>query len=96
MLVNIVYFPPIKAGKDEEFRKWFVWSNEEFAKFKGFGGRKLLLPRDGGNYVAIVEHESDETFIAMHSSPVHAQAQQKVLPMFEGSPKPQFYKVVEL
>jgi len=96
MLVNIVFFPPIKEGKDEDFRKWFAWSNGEFAKQKGFIGRRLLMPREGGNYAAIVEHESNETFQAMHSSPIHAEAQQKVLPLFDGYPKPHFYEVVKL
>jgi heme-degrading monooxygenase HmoA len=96
MLVNIIYFPPIKTGKDEEFRKWFAWSTEEFAKFKGFVSRRLLVPREGGNYAAVVEHESNETFKDMHSSPIHAEAQQKVFPLFDGSPKPQFFEVVKL
>ena len=28
MVVNFVFFPPIKDGKDAEFREWFAWSNE--------------------------------------------------------------------
>ncbi len=29
MFVNIIHFPPVKAGKDAEFREWFAWSNQE-------------------------------------------------------------------
>ncbi|MBP1765345.1 MAG: antibiotic biosynthesis monooxygenase [Firmicutes bacterium] len=96
MLVNIVFFPPIKEGKDAEFRNWFVWTNEEYAKHKGFISRRLLKPQEGGNYAAIVEHESKETFMAMHSSPIHEAAQKKILPLLDGYPKPHFYEVVEL
>ncbi len=94
MFVNIVHFPPVKAGKDEEFRNWFAWSNKEFAKHKGFIGRRLLKPREGGNYAAIVEHESYETFLAMHKSPEQAEASKQVKPLLDGDPKPQFYEVV--
>ncbi len=94
MFVNFVEFPPIKAGKDAEFREWFTWSNKEFARQKGFIRRLLLQPRGGGSYAAIVEHESYETFMAMHNSPLHAQAYERVVPLFEGSPSPRFYDVV--
>ncbi len=94
MFVNIVHFPPVKPGKDEEFRRWFAWSNEEFAKHKGFIQRLLLEPRAGGNYAAIVEHESFETFQAMHTSPSQAEASKRVQPLFDGEPKPEFYQVI--
>jgi hypothetical protein len=42
MFINIIHSPPIKAGKDAEFRAWFAWSNEQYAKHKGFISRKLL------------------------------------------------------
>lgn len=29
MFINIINFPPIKEGKDAEFREWFAWSNQE-------------------------------------------------------------------
>ncbi len=74
MLMNIIYFPPIKAGKDAEFRECFTWSNRECAKHKGFVSRRLLKPREGDTYTAIVENESHETFIAMHTSPTRAEA----------------------
>ena len=94
MFVNIVQFPPIKTGKDKEFCEWFAWSNEEFAKHTGFVRRRLLKPRRGGNYAAIVEHESYETFMAMHASPTHAEANQRVQGLFDGEPRPDFYDVV--
>lgn len=94
MFVNIIHFPPIKAGKDTEFREWFAWSNQEYAKHQGFISRRLLRPRQGGNYAAIVEHESYETFMAMHTNPTQAEAGQRVKPLFEGNPTPEFYEVV--
>jgi heme-degrading monooxygenase HmoA len=94
MLIVIISFPPIKPGKDEEFKEWFVWSNKEFAKYKGFINRRLLKPLKNGNYVAILEHESHETFMAMHNSPGHGEAGKRVAPLFDGSPIPQFYEVI--
>ncbi len=94
MFVVIINFPPIKAGKDDEFRKWFAWSNKEFAKHKGFISRQLLKPLKEGNYAAVVEHENHETFMAMHTSPVHDEAGRKVEPLFDGHPTPRFYEVI--
>lgn len=94
MFVALISFPPIKAGKDDEFRKWFASSNEEFSKFKGFIGRRLLKPFGGGNYAAIVEFEDQDTFKAMHSSPAHDKAGEHVIPLFDGNPTPHFYQVV--
>jgi heme-degrading monooxygenase HmoA len=94
MFVNIIHFPPIQEGKDAEFRQWFTWSNEEYAKHKGFISRKLLLPREGGNYAAVVEHESYDTFLAMHTSPTQSEANRRVKPLLDGSPTPEFYDVV--
>ena len=95
MFVNIVEFPPIKKGKDEEFRKWFAWSNTLYEKFDGFISRRLLKPTKGkGNYAAIVEHESEETFMAMHLSEDRQKAWVKVEPLMDGSPTPSFYNVI--
>ena len=44
MFVALISFPPIKAGKDAEFREWFASTNQEFSKSKGFIGRRLLKP----------------------------------------------------
>lgn len=94
MLVNIVHFPKIKDGKDHEFRQWFADANRAYAKHPGFLRRILLRSREGGNYVAIVEHESYDTFMAMHTSPTQAELRQRVQPLFEGNPSPTFYDVV--
>ncbi|MGD0752591.1 MAG: antibiotic biosynthesis monooxygenase [Anaerolineales bacterium] len=94
MFVNIVHFPSIKAGKDAEFQAWFAWSNEQYARHKGFISRKLLKPREAGNYVGVVEHESYETFMAMHTSPTRAEAHKRVEPLFDGNPTPEFYEVI--
>ncbi len=94
MFVVIINFPPVKEGKDAEFREWFTWTNKEFGKYKGFIARRLLKPVKGGNYAAVVEHESQETFMAMHNSPAHAEARKRVLPLFDGSPTPSFYELL--
>ena len=94
MFVVIINFPPIKEGKDAEFRKWFVETNKEFGNFRGLIGRRLLQPVKGGTYAAIVEHESQETFMAMHDSPAHDEAGKRVGPLFDGNPSPHFYEVI--
>ena len=94
MFIVIISFPPIRAGKEAEFEKWFAWSNSEFSGFKGFIRRRLLKPLEGGNYAAIVEFENRETFAAMHDSPSHAEAGELVMPLFDGKPTPHFYEVL--
>jgi len=94
MFVNIVKFPPIKEGKDREFREWFNWSTGKFARHEGFVSRRLFTPREGGNYVAIVEHESFETFMAMHTSDDQAEARKRVVSLLSGDPEPHFYETV--
>ena len=94
MFVVIINFPPLKEGKDAEFREWFAWTNKEFANYRGFIARRLLKSVEGGNYAAVVEHESQETFMAMHNSPAHAEAGKRVGPLYDGSPTPQFYEVI--
>jgi heme-degrading monooxygenase HmoA len=94
MFVNIIEFPPIKKGKDEEFKKWFEWSNTVYEKFEGFISRRLLKPTEAdGKYSAIVEHESEKTFTAMHLSDERQKAWAKVEPLPDGSPTPHFYEV---
>ncbi|MGO9136182.1 MAG: antibiotic biosynthesis monooxygenase family protein [Syntrophales bacterium] len=94
MFVAIINFPPIKAGKDAEFQEWFSWSNKKFAKHKGFINRWLLKPLEGGSYAAVVEYESYETFMTMHTSPDHDEAGKRVGPLLDGHPTPQFYEVI--
>jgi len=95
VFVNLVEFPPIKKGKDKEFREWFEWSNTVYEKFDGFMSRRLLKPTKGKkNYVAIVEHESEKTFMAMHLSDERQKAWAKVEPSLDGSPTPHFYEVI--
>ena len=94
MFIVIIAFPKIMEGKDAEFREWFAWTNKEFAGYKGLIGRRLLKPMKGGNYAAIVEHESEETFMHMHNSPAHAEAGKRVGPLLDGHPSPQFYEMI--
>jgi len=94
MFVVVISFPPIKAGKDVEFREWFALTNKEFADFKGFIRRRLLKPFGEGHYAAIVEFESQDAFKAMHSSPAHDKAGERVKPLFDGNPTPHFYEVL--
>ncbi len=92
--VNLIQFPAVKEEKDEEFKKWFEWSNEVYAKFEGFISRQLLTSKENGTYVGLVEHDTEETFMAMHLSPERQRAWKKVEPLLTGSPIPTFHTVV--
>jgi len=46
------------------------------------------------NYAAIVEHETGETFMAMHLSEERQKAWETVEPLLDGSPTPNFYDVI--
>jgi antibiotic biosynthesis monooxygenase (ABM) superfamily enzyme len=94
MFVNVVHFPSIVDERDCEFRQWFADSNRAYADHPGFIRRILLQPRDDGNYVAVVEHDSHETFMAMHTSPTQADLRERVQPLLDGNPDPKFYDVV--
>jgi heme-degrading monooxygenase HmoA/quercetin dioxygenase-like cupin family protein len=92
--VNLIRFPPLKAGKDEEFREWFRHSSELFAKHRGFISRTLLKSTEGTDrYAAVVEHESKETFMAMHLSDERQKLFKKVETLIDGMPEPHFYEV---
>ncbi len=93
--VNIVHFPGIKEGKEQEFIAWFKRSSEIFAKHPGFLSRKLLKStEEDGAYAAIVEHRSKETFMAMHLSDERQELFGQVKPLMEGMPTPEFYQIV--
>lgn len=94
MFVNIVQFPAVKPGKDAEFLAWFAESSQAYSGHEGFISRRLLKPQAGGNYVAIVEHDSYQTFMAMHTSPTQAVFRERVRPLLDGDPAPAFYEVV--
>ncbi len=97
MFVNIVKFPKIIDGKDADFRQWFADSNRAYASHPGFIRRILLQPREsGGTYAAVVEHESHETFMAMHTSDDQATLRKRVQPLLDGNPQPVFYEAVIL
>ena len=95
MFIVIVEFPTLKKGREEEFKEWFSWSNSLFEKSNGFISRRLLKPAKGeGGYIAIVEHESEKTFMAMHSSEERHDVREKLGSLLEGLPKPSFYEVI--
>ena len=95
MFVNIMQFPPIPADRDEDFRRWFSMSNEQYAKHPGFIRRRLLKSRKQGTYTAIIEHESYETFMTMHKSRDQANASNHLKTVLAEGPTAQFYELVE-
>lgn len=94
MFVNLVRFPAPAAGAEAAFVEWFKHSNTIYREFPGFVSRRLLRAADG-SYAAVVEHESDTTFIAMHTSPERQRMWDEVEPLLQGRPEPAFFDVVD-
>ncbi|MDD8018937.1 MAG: antibiotic biosynthesis monooxygenase [Bacteroidota bacterium] len=95
MFINTIEFPPIKAGKESEFLEWFKWSNSIYGNFDGFLSRRLLKYAKGkSGFVTLVEHESEKTFMAMHTSKERQEAFNKLKPLLDGTLNAKFYEVV--
>ena len=94
MFMAMVEFPAIKEGKEAAFLEWFAWSNEALAGLPGFIRRRLWKPSEGGNYMAVIEFESQETFLAMRANAIHDEAGRRVEPLLDGYPTPRFFEAV--
>lgn len=95
MFINTIEFPAITAGKETEFLEWFKWSNSIYKNFNGFISRRLLKSNIGnGNYISLVEHESKDTFMLMHTSKERQAAFSKLKPLMEGSLIANFYDLI--
>lgn len=94
MFVNLVRFPALVEGQEAAFVEWFAHSNKVYRDFPGFVLRRLLHSTDG-SYAAVVEHESEATFMAMHTSPERQRMWDEVEPLLRGRPEPAFFEVVD-
>ena len=94
MFVNLVRFPVPADGAEAAFVEWFDRSNTVYRDFPGFVSRRLLRAADG-SYAAVVEHESEATFMAMHTSPERQRMWAEVEPLLQGGPEPAFFEVVD-
>jgi heme-degrading monooxygenase HmoA len=93
MIIVLAKIPTINQGQDEEFRKWFDWSNQLLKQTPGLVSRRLAKDRNG-NYIAIVEFDSLDTFKELHSSNEHKLIHEKTSLLFSGMPQPEFFEVV--
>lgn len=94
MFVAVVRFPAVPADRDADFREWFAWSNDQLRDAAGLAGRRLLQGGDG-SYVALVEHESKDTFARMHASPAASDVQRRLHQLIDDGPQAETYDVVE-
>ena len=95
MFINTIEFPPLKPGKESEFLEWFKWSNNIYKNFEGFISRRLFQSTKGNsNYMSLVEHESEKTFMNMHTSKERQDSFAKLKPMLEGTLTAKFYNLI--
>lgn len=84
----------LKPGADEgEFARMFADANADLCRCDGFVARRLLKSGDGSLRV-VVEHDSRQTFEAMHQTDVHARWHKKLTSYMDGPPSPRFFNVV--
>lgn len=93
MFVAIVRFPEVPAEREGDLQMWFAWSNGLLSGVDGLQGRRLLRAADGG-YTAIIEHESAETFGAMHATDVASRVQAHLREVLGAEPAATKYEVV--
>ena len=59
----------LKDGAEDDFKSSGLQNQTKYlCNFPGFISRRFLKSSDG-SYIILVEHESKETFIKMHSKP---------------------------
>lgn len=93
MFVAIAKFPEVPSQREEEFQAWFAWSNGQLRGIDGLQGRRLLGAADG-SYIALVEHQSAETFAAMHTTKAASQVHARLGEILKGEPLATKYEVV--
>lgn len=93
MFIAITRFPEVPTEREPEFRAWFAWSNERLREVEGLQGRRLLRATDG-SYTALVEHNTAETFAAMHATDATSQVQAKLGELLLDGPAATSYEVV--
>lgn len=93
MFVAIARFPEVPSQREKEFQAWFAWSNDQLREIDGLVGRRLLQAADG-TYTALVEHQSAETFAAMHTTDAASQVHARLGEILMGEPAAMTYEVV--
>lgn len=93
MFVAMARFTDVRNEQDQEFQAWFAWSNEQLRDIDGLKGRRLLRAPDG-TYTALVEHQSAETFAAMHTSEVAALVHARLADIVNDEPQAATFEVI--
>jgi heme-degrading monooxygenase HmoA len=94
MIIVIAKFPTINAGRDKDFIKWFEWSNYLLKKTPGLISRRLLHCKNG-KFVAVVEFDSMNSFIALHQNDTHKKIHERTATIFNGNPIPEIYELID-
>ena len=93
MFIAIAQFPEVPTEREVQFEAWFAWSNDLLREIEGLQGRRLLRAADG-TYTALVEHQSAETFAAMHTTEVASRVHARLGELLGDEPRATKYEVV--
>lgn len=83
----------LKKESMQEFKKWFVESNNVVSKFDGFIARRLLESQDGRHSIMVVFSDRD-SFAKMHQTQEHMTVHAQAIKFMTRPPMPAFYSVV--
>lgn len=93
MFVAMARFADVRNEREQEFQAWFAWSNEQLREIDGLKGRRLLRAPDG-SYTALVEHQSAETFAAMHTTEVATLVHARLADIVSDQPQATTFEVI--
>jgi hypothetical protein len=93
MYVAIVQFPTVPAERDQDFRDWFAWSNDQLRETAGLRSRRLLRAPNG-SYAALIEHDSATTFATMRTAEAISMIQEGLGKILNQGPQASGYDVV--
>lgn len=93
MFIALARFPQVPADRDTEFQEWFAWSSQQIADADGLLNRRLLRTPDGA-YAALVEHDTADSFAAMHTTQVAAEVHSRLREILPEEPEATQFEVV--
>jgi len=92
MHLTIAQFPAVPAERDDDFRDWFGWSNEQLVR-AGLIRRRLLRAPDGA-YTSLVDYDNLSTFAATPMAEAVSLIHRGLGPILNDAPHALRYDIV--